>query len=370
MCFDWYLIMKINDLCVSNDSNLNGNQIYNSAHDKIAELVKKRLFDVSEELNRLLSNKVIRQSIQTITSKGLQLTEGQKVAIAQTLELKICLEDTHYVLNHGQSMENFLLHITTKKVKELFESKKYTYFSPLRHEIFLEESSKDRDTLWYRKVLETGTWDAAYSAELLSCDINPESTEDCESALFFFKDNSNMACHSLETLISKVVKNYIHDDVISAKIANEILDLAKDASGGVLQSICIPKDKFSDIGYVSNAGGSAVFPFCNLHNMFILFMQEGHPVFNVIDWMDSWLDYFQITSRLDGLQLNAQKSEMDKQRKRGNEDSMQVRLLANKIIPENNIFVLSHSADSTSGELLRIENAIEKILLRNMQQVS
>ncbi|MBS0627306.1 MAG: hypothetical protein JSS09_03740 [Verrucomicrobia bacterium] len=47
-------------------------------------------------------------------------------------------------------------------------------------------------------------------------------------------------------------------------------------------------------------------------------------------------------------------------------DSYQVRLLTNRLSPENNVFTLPHSAASTSGELLRIECAIEEILLRHI----
>lgn len=356
--------MEIINSGVSNSFSFKENQIHDLTRDKITEMVKKRLSDISEELNRLIESRAIQQSIKNITVHYPQLTDGQKVAIAQTFELQTCLEDTHYVLNHGQSSGNFLLNVTVKKIKELIESKKYTYFTPLRHEIFLENFSKERDVLWYRKELsKNGTSDAQYRAELLSCDINLESTDLYESALFFFLDNSNMALRLAETLIPDVIKNYISDDVVSSKIANEILDLSKDMSGGVLHSICIPKDRFSDIGYLSNFGGSPVFPFTNLHNIFTVVVQaEKSPLLSLIDRVDSWLDYFQITTWLDHYQLSAQRVEMDKAQ--NERDVYQVRLLTSQLTPENNIFILSHSA--ASEELLRIESAVEEILLRNI----
>ncbi len=301
-------------------------------HNIISSTLKNRLATAAAELSRLSQDLRIQKSLQKIESSHYYydpLTAAQKVAIAQSIELRENLKDTYYVINHGQNNSGIIANILAKKVNELFEAKKYEYFEVLRHDVFLQGISKKQDVAWYKKKMEYGS-DHDYRNEIICGDIQLENTTSYESAIDFFAFSKNIAAaedyNFTQRIIEKIAGKYFQSDKkLVEQVSKELTDLSKGLTGGTLYSICIPKTKFDSVGYLSG-------PF-------------GHPLHDTFTSDD--LDSLQ-----DGL----------------SSISTQARLLTAKLDPKEDIFILPHSTLSIK-ELRKIEGIVENCLLGAKKQL-
>ncbi|MBS0627319.1 MAG: hypothetical protein JSS09_03810 [Verrucomicrobia bacterium] len=301
---------------------------------RIDLLIKSRLSDSNLELNRLKKIPRIEKSLNEI-SKTKDLSIEHKMAIAQSIELRECLKDKYYVINHGQNNKGIIANIVAKKVTELFESKKLKYFEVLRHDIFLKDKPKDRDVTWYKTTLkkELSLTDHNFREELICGDITLERTNQAESAIHFSTGANNIAIYYdpdfMKKIIQKIVKHYFPTEGLIKEISEEINSVSKNLTGGTLYSICIPKDKFHSIAYLAHPYGRPL----------------DYPSHITNEELDSWQEG---TSSID----------------------TQVRLLTRKLTQDNGILIIPHSTLSQS-QLDKIESVVENCLLnakkRSMQ---
>ncbi|MES2199368.1 MAG: hypothetical protein V4489_04290, partial [Chlamydiota bacterium] len=293
----------------------------------ISSTLSNRLLTVESELSRLKENPRIQKSLEKIKSSyHITLTNPQKVALAQSIELREKLKCTHYVLNHGQANNNIIVNILAKKITELFEAKKYEYFEILRHNVFLENIPKEQDVDWYKNKMKYDI-DHKYRKELICADIRLENTDGCESAIDFFARGFNIASSHDSNftlkIIEQVTRKYFNsNEKLTGQVSGELTLLSEKLTGSTLYSICIPKTKFGSLGYLSG-------PY-------------GRPSAGTYD-LDSLQDG---TSSL----------------------SSQVRLLTAKLDPKEGIFILPHST-LTTEEFHKIESVVEKCLLRAKAQL-
>ena len=138
----------------------------------ISSTLKNRLVTAEFELSRLSQDPRIQKSLEKINNSSpwyYTLNTTQKVAIAQSIELRENLKDTYYVINHGQNNSGIMANILAKKINELFETKKYEYFEVLRHDVFLRDIPENRDVSWYKAIMAYDI-DHNYRNEIICAD--------------------------------------------------------------------------------------------------------------------------------------------------------------------------------------------------------
>ena len=280
----------------------------------------------------MTANERVYRSLRKISNAYLGIDLKELISIGQSIELYEKLKDKYYVVNHGQNNTGIVANIVAKTALKLFEGRKQDYFEVLRHDVFLQDIPKDRDVNWYKKEIGRGSHvygelitDHFFVNELISGDINLESVEPAESAVDFFCGRCNIAVREnpdlINEIICRIVKKYFpREEKLSKQIAKKITEASKGLGGGTLYSICIPKERFESIAYLSKAYGSP------LEDSFttpqdLLALQEG-------------------TSSVLGTQ---------------------VRLLASKLSQENGVVIISHTTLSKE-RLSEIEGVVEKCL--------
>ncbi|MBS0628474.1 MAG: hypothetical protein JSS09_09735, partial [Verrucomicrobia bacterium] len=228
-----------------------------SASFKIKSLIKKRLKSEELELERLQSVPNISKALSNVSRKlgwiNEKLDVKQSICIAHSLELREALKKTHYVINHAQANNIIGINIVAKKIKELFESKKYEHFEVLRHDVFLRKSYKDLN--YYKSSYgfkDDGLINLDDRAALISGDIYLESFDHNESAIDFFilGERSNRmgeGFYIAKLLISRIIFEYFPDKEFAWQIATQLVDLMKDEKGSTLYSICILKSRFNEM---------------------------------------------------------------------------------------------------------------------------
>lgn len=111
--------------------------------------------------------------------------------------------------------------------------------------------------------------DHVYRQYLLSCDANLMHIEAGESAIIFAVGKTNIfdTKKDLYKIIEDIIENYVNDPIQKSKYTKKVLDIAKetfdDAPISDLAVICIPKEKFVQIGYAAGSLGKAL-PIQNL----------------------------------------------------------------------------------------------------------
>jgi hypothetical protein len=296
-----------------------------SIEDKIEKILSKRLSSPDLELSRLKSNERIKKSLEKISNRYQKLDIAQEIAIAQSIELREKLKEKYFVINHGQNNSGIIVNILAKKTAELFDLQKYKRFYPLRHNIFFR-NTEELDVNQLHKVNYR-----KYKDQILCGDIYLESTFPYESAIYFFEGSAkNVAANDenfTKNIISKILQKYISDIELAEKTTKELDDLGRSLQGGTLYSICIPKEKFHQIGSIVYVGLNGI-PF-------------DKASLNDLDlWQDGSCKFFtDITYKV----------------------KPQVRLLTSKLTPENGVFIIPHSNLSTE-KLSEVEDKVEKLL--------
>jgi hypothetical protein len=242
----------------------------------INSLVAKRLPDLGKELSRLKGNPRVTQSLDHINAyHRYGLVREQQIAVGRSLELQEHLKKDYYVINHGQNNDSVIVNIVAKKALEIFQQKTIPS-QILRHPVFLENST--RDLSWFKENLHMGNQDLNYSPELISGDLILEHLTSSESAIDFFTGTPNMLNgprmvrsadgriqivkekNYQEKIVTKIVQHHIVDKNLAALVSKKVMHIGRSLQdgGGTLYSICIPKEKFSSIGYLAKSFGRAI----------------------------------------------------------------------------------------------------------------
>lgn len=222
------------------------------------ELEKSQLSDLGQELIRLKSIPRIATSLEKVNKK---LSKRHQVAFGRSIELREKLNDTHYVINHGQNLELMLVNTIARKLKQEFEPQYYESFEPLRHDTALSHIKEDTHTVaWYQNQISKGrTNDHGLRKQLLCGDCVLESTKPYESALDFFAGSTNIANRDGDLtfrLLLTIVQDYIPDQRVASKLCRDLVKLMNRCPrGGNLYSICVPKEKFDESCYFSKPYG-------------------------------------------------------------------------------------------------------------------
>lgn len=312
--------------------------------DKIEPLLKLRLEDLEEELKRLKQNpriarsfKKVERSCRHLENSTFKLSNSDLIALGHTLEVREALKETHFVINHAQGFEALLLNLTTKMLMKRFNPENFGDYESLRDDVFVNDL--DRSVDWYRKKLNEQVGYKAYTyhdgdfPELISGDCYFESIKHLESALSFLVKNTNEAFKKskmFEGLFATILLQYFNDQTVVKQFIEEIKKI-EPVEGGTLYSICVPKEKFREMGYLSHPFGRPVSR--KYSNEQIDSLQDGD------------LKAFPVSEDKKVYQVP------------------QVRLLAHKLSPKEGVLSIPHTAISPE-DLKRVENEIELIIQR------
>lgn len=223
----------------------------------IKDLLAKRVEDPEKELERLMQISYIKDCIGPLT-----LTVRQKIALGHSLEIQEALKSTHNVINHGQKFGLLMLNILIQELKKNYTQHQYEDYQPLRHEAHLRHSPQDRDAEWFKEnIHKFSNGDHNFRAELICGDYNLFSNSFQESALYFFSQNTNIKMDFL--LLEELAKAALTDYILDEKIRNQLFEnlkkcfskLQKKEPGGILYTICIPKNKYNKMVYHSGPFG-------------------------------------------------------------------------------------------------------------------
>lgn len=292
----------------------------------IDSLVKRRLSDPDLEWERLKASARIFRSLEFF--ERTFESRVQKIAFGRSLELQEALKDTHFVINHGQSNAGLPIHVVAKKTRELFEGKKYQHFEVLRHPVFLEHLQERSDNVhWFKKKMYDDR-DDNYRNELICGDVFLENSDRLESSVDFFVREKSMSFSHNPDLVRAIIEGILKKYPSIQKRARTVSDTISQETlpGSSLYSICIPKEKFSSMGYLSRAWGAPVTQAYNLLDLELC--QEG--------FVPSHLKSFG--------------------------QSPQVRLLTGRLAPENGVFILHHTT-LDAKRLRSLEKKVESALL-------
>lgn len=289
-------------------------------------LVKRRLPNQILEWERLKTRPRVAHSLEFIEKTFAN--DAQKVAFGHSLELQEALKDTHFVINHGQNNAGLIVHLVSRKAREVFENKQYQYFEILRHPVFIEHLQEENDVCWFREVAENNA-DYNYRNELISGDIFLENQDHLESSIDFFVREESIAFSSnyglAQNLIEGILRKYTSTQNSARSISERITQ--EKLPGSSLYSICVPKEKFSSIGYLSRGWGRIVTQAYKTSDLDLC--QQG--------WVPGHLKSFG--------------------------QSPQVRLVTSRLTPENGVFILHHTTLDPK-QIKEMESKVVRALLR------
>jgi hypothetical protein len=194
------------------------------------------------------------------TNASLQI----RCMLGQALEIQQIYQDTHYVLTHGQDRCGYLLSLIYKKDAKL-AGKNLKYFKYLRPHT-IHETPKPLT----KYAADVDDHDLTTKKDLLACSTNPFCNKSYESALSFFSKSTNMS--NFEALVLEHTGQEAH-----------FTPNPCDRPGN-LYVICIPKDKFPRIGYLSYPRGIPCKCSKNIHET----LQEAQKGLKTLECEEVW----------------------------------------------------------------------------------
>jgi hypothetical protein len=303
------------------------NQHSNSLISILRNIERQRLSDPKIELCRLKSIPFIARRLQNLdisyTSRNcfLQPNIFHKISYGRSLEILDTIKETHFVLNHGQA-SSCLLSLNLF-VSHLYNKKNNIGDEILSNEVKLRYYTCSHSTTYFKNILninnfnKTKLTDRDHGANLISCDGYLGSIDHAESALSFFLSNSSKDNLIKWKSINGLVDKYIIDERKKLSFIEEFTKLDElifyndDPSykySGNLYTIIIPKHEFDPIGYISRPLG----------------LYEHYPRCS--------------RNILDDLQMDESV---------GKEESLQIRLVANKKFSDIKILTFPSRSDDT-----------------------
>jgi hypothetical protein len=236
----------------------------------IRGLKAKQLVGVNAELDRLNKDPFIKAKLDEVSLYyGAKMAPAQLVVYGHSLELQKELSKTHFVLNHGLNYPLVCLNALATRLTHKFSKLSSQDAHVLRHESLFRFADKSKYTpQWFEANMDRYIrGDENFRTELICCDINLQNKATYESALDFYLVNKNIALwwsgnRWIRGLIQDLIKDYLPEEANQEKvkaITNEILKVFAEnefeQTGFGLYSICIPKERFSQVAYISKAFG-------------------------------------------------------------------------------------------------------------------
>lgn len=225
------------------------------------EVKSARLPSIDEEFSRLKNHPRIGLSLDKV-EKSLELSSKKQVAFAHSLEVYNEFGKDYFVFNHGQGLAMMIINIFNKELKKREPSykKEFSEFHLLRHEVHLRHLEESQSPEWYQKKIGTigaKKKDSDYRNELISVDCHLENTTTAESALYYFKFNSNVGTREapfVQDVLTPILQDQfpLNIDVQNetlAQLRNLIKVYSKTKHDGNLYSICVPKTKIKEMGF-------------------------------------------------------------------------------------------------------------------------
>ncbi len=215
----------------------------------VDSLKNQWLDDLSLEKNRILNEHLIPSTYLPLYQSKIKNEE--LAIIGRVLELKRLYKDTHYVFTHGQASNISMINLINQECIKVFTPHFYHPLkSPFRlpHTITYSKNANDFiDT--YRASGMTFMDDGYHSDKMISVDAQFWNQSTCESALYFFRGNSNISFTNVSGL-KKIFKenflNYLPHEKFAEQFADKAVKIAQKRSSttkiGVLYAICIPKE--------------------------------------------------------------------------------------------------------------------------------
>lgn len=209
---------------------------------------KKQIDNLNQEIQRLEKSGVAALARQHLGySSWACFTSARKqaiVVVGRALERKKIYQDTHYVFTHGQSLYVSVLNDFMKELSRAFTPLKYHAQAPYFRVPELVPQS-DNVNAFFKKYDPHTLIDDNINSELLSVDGVLENNDVSESALHFFKWNSNIS-EAVARHAFYISQHYLGaDPAIYRMISGKINAIAsyknQEASVGALYTICVPK---------------------------------------------------------------------------------------------------------------------------------
>lgn len=229
---------------------------HSSLTDQLKSLERHPGIKYSLDLLRAKTEKVAR------CQREYQLTLPKLVAYARSLEIAERFKNYYYVFNHGNPahIAVFFLLLGELYLSLSDEDKVGNEIGSLRHPQQLKNTS--RKVSWYVDHLsQKGNTDGKgeMGTELIAADAYLDSTVCGESALdYFLKNGSSRKIDWIEDLLRPIIGRYIREENVD-KFLERLRLLVQDPEfplgEGNLVAIIVPKEKFSEVGFLSSAYG-------------------------------------------------------------------------------------------------------------------
>lgn len=310
--------------------------------------------DVDTELSALMENPRVCTSVTRVKGthcwyfSGSKLSNFHTLGYARSLMLREKLKSRYYVFNHAQVFRTSIINIVAKKLMEIFEQKTFKDFEVLRHDVFLEQIDEKTHTVeWFQKRIRGAHEedDHVHRTALISADIYLEHIVKLESALSFFSEGHvvGVGIDDRLNLLSQLTGRYCSNQETAKDLSKDLLYVVDKLLTSVppeatLYSICVPKEKFQEIGYLS--------------------LRLGRPL--ELPFTPEHMELLQNGERAD---LLPEFSPDPERFARGYMDTEipQVRLLAHKLKPENGVLIIPHYSFS-NAKLQMVESKIDELI--------
>lgn len=250
-----------------------------------------------------------------------ELSLEAQITVARSIELLEAIKGDYFVFNHGVSRATFLLHmLTTKLYQSKYPENNFLY---LRHQCFLDDIPSDHDVKWYLKNhKKVKAFDHHFFNELMSVDAYLENETCMESAISLLEYGVNICINQsevMEDVVKRIFSQYTQDELKIEQFTRRFFSIMDNTyrTQGMLYSICVPKERFHHMGYLSRRYGHAHHYLSSYH---ITVMQEGYS------------------------QREKVKKLLEKR------DVPQIRLLPHKLKPEEGVFIIPHCTFSPLEE--------------------
>jgi hypothetical protein len=173
--------------------------------------------------------------------------------LAQAEEIKSVFNRSHYVFFHGQSLPFYPLIILYKQQAKRTKPELVTRnFQYLRSPSLQDENCSLSPYTTNRHINDLNELERR---DLLSCSADLFDDDDCDSALSFTLQNTNILNNSSDKVLNKLLGTC---ESVRRKIMDKIPDKIDGCPPpGNLIVICIPKEKLDDLAYKAHPFGRA-----------------------------------------------------------------------------------------------------------------
>lgn len=210
------------------------------------QLKKRRKNDPQEEYTRLTHIQKVQNSFSSVG----YLTQRQCIAYGHSLEVREAFKKDHFIFNHGQSTSFMVINIFVKELLKKTKPGTLHGYHVLRDPLFL---TTERSPSWYEQNCDN---DMYHSTDLISVDACLESTAWAESAFYYFSNNTSA---SFPNILRPLIEKHLSNKAKQTTLFTQLTQLMESCSAsGNLYTICVPKEQFHEVGYLSLSYGRGI----------------------------------------------------------------------------------------------------------------